>query len=597
MPPTTTTTTTTTTAPAMPARQDSLATVDMHIPGAWVGTNPSTPAPISEDIKYFGEQLKTLPSTVQNYIPKNEDGTPVTATLKDKAASLLPAGALNTAAAYLPASLNPTVAPTAADAPPPVTNEARHVEQPLLPTTNADMPASNKQVDEAEIKDEQPKPKTWTQTAASVVPAGVAAYLPSALNPNAPTVETPTEGAPTPFGEHEGLNAPLPPVPSESSTSAPPAPVVGSTVSPDEDVQAALSNSPNPEQYKTEVPVANPPGTSSEEKSVIESTRAVGGETPITPLSDPEGGGYPAKGEHGVSGITEATARGAIGAFATDHALKDQKEAAIRGHETPRPTEATKPQDSFAHVVIPATPGAGLNEQEMFNKNTAKDGTLSPEKKHKKSRSGSTSAGEASPSSPSKSMFGGIRKLTKKRDRSRSKGAHSRDVSADETGVLAGATTSKHRDDTLESQHSGSSGGGNSPVTDRKGHNVLHKDPPTGHQHPNTHINESANLATTDPSLDNNANNTAAELGMQEATPVPTNNPATITYNSGSVKEKNGTPNMLSNPFSPGSPSSSSPHKVGLKDKIKGEFMVVQGVLSRDEGLKEAGEKMKKGTL
>ncbi|CCA76873.1 hypothetical protein PIIN_10858 [Serendipita indica DSM 11827] len=45
---------------------------------------------------------------------------------------------------------------------------------------------------------------------------------------------------------------------------------------------------------------------------------------------------------------------------------------------------------------------------------------------------------------------------------------------------------------------------------------------------------------------------------------------------------------MLSNPFSPGSPSSSSPHKVGLKDKIKGEFMVVQGVLSRDEGLKEA---------
>jgi hypothetical protein len=371
---------------------------------------------------------------------------------------------------------------------------------------------------------------------------------------------------------------------------------VGSTVSPDEDAQAALSKSSNPEQYKTEVHVANP-GTSGEDKSVIESTRAVGGATPITPLSEPEGDGS-SKGKHGVSGITELAAGAGIGAFAADHALKDQKEAAIR-EEIPRPAEASKPQDSFMHVVIPATPGAGHNEQEMFknDNNTTKDGTLSPEKKHKKSRSGSTSAGEASPSSPSKSMFGGIRKLTKKRDRSRSKGAHSRDVSADETGVLPVADSSTHRDNTLDSQHSGSSGGGSSPVTDRKGHNVLHKDPPAAYQNANTHINETANVATTDPSLDNNVNNTAAELGMKDATPVPTNNAGTTSHNMGTVKEKTGTPSMLSNPFSPGSPSSSSPHKVGLKDKIKGEFMVVQGVLSRDEGLKEAGEKMKKGTL
>jgi hypothetical protein len=55
-------------APPMAARQDSIATMDMHIPGAWVGTNPSTPAPISEDMKYFGQALKTLPDKVQGYL-------------------------------------------------------------------------------------------------------------------------------------------------------------------------------------------------------------------------------------------------------------------------------------------------------------------------------------------------------------------------------------------------------------------------------------------------------------------------------------------------------------------------------------------------
>ena len=55
-------------APPMAVRQDSIMTVDMHIPGAWNGTNPSTPVPIKEDMKYFGETLKTVPGTVQGYM-------------------------------------------------------------------------------------------------------------------------------------------------------------------------------------------------------------------------------------------------------------------------------------------------------------------------------------------------------------------------------------------------------------------------------------------------------------------------------------------------------------------------------------------------
>jgi len=56
------------TAPPMAGRQDSVMTTDMHIPGAWNGTNPGTPAPIGEDLKYFGQTLKTVPGTVQNYL-------------------------------------------------------------------------------------------------------------------------------------------------------------------------------------------------------------------------------------------------------------------------------------------------------------------------------------------------------------------------------------------------------------------------------------------------------------------------------------------------------------------------------------------------
>jgi hypothetical protein len=55
------------TAPPMASRADSMTT-DMHIPGAWNGTNPGTPAPIGEDIKYFGQTLKTVPGTVQSYL-------------------------------------------------------------------------------------------------------------------------------------------------------------------------------------------------------------------------------------------------------------------------------------------------------------------------------------------------------------------------------------------------------------------------------------------------------------------------------------------------------------------------------------------------
>jgi hypothetical protein len=58
--------------PAM-TRSESMATADMHIPGAWVGTNPGTPQPIGEDMQYLGEQLKTVPATVQGYLREKND--------------------------------------------------------------------------------------------------------------------------------------------------------------------------------------------------------------------------------------------------------------------------------------------------------------------------------------------------------------------------------------------------------------------------------------------------------------------------------------------------------------------------------------------
>lgn len=51
-------------------RPESVATIDMHIPGAWNGTNPGTPAPIGDDMQYLGEQIKKVPATVQGYFRK-----------------------------------------------------------------------------------------------------------------------------------------------------------------------------------------------------------------------------------------------------------------------------------------------------------------------------------------------------------------------------------------------------------------------------------------------------------------------------------------------------------------------------------------------
>jgi hypothetical protein len=263
--------------------------------------------------------------------------------------------------------------------------------------------------------------------------------------------------------------------------------------------------------------------------------------------------------------------------MAVDHSLKDQKEAAVKQHDGPtrvddsitRPNEQAK--DSFIHVVIPATPGAGLHEQEPFDKKAekhARHGSLSsPEKLKKRDRSGSISAGEASPSSPSKSgMFSGIRKLTKKRDRGVSKG-HERNASHGDA-----ATPVPAHGDSLDTRDSNSSGP--SPTAtgeEKKERKVLHKDPPVHH--------------------------TAGGAGGEEVV-----SPTTTDYHnegSGSVskREKDGSQGMLANPFSPNSPAASSPSKVGFREKVKGEFMVVHGKLTRDEGLKEAGEKMKKGTM
>jgi hypothetical protein len=88
-------------------------TTDMHIPGAWNGTNPGTPAPIGDDIKYFGQTLKTVPGTVQNYLREcvsyrtTQRRSIITATKEqvtaggssflNKAAAIVPASVMNSA--------------------------------------------------------------------------------------------------------------------------------------------------------------------------------------------------------------------------------------------------------------------------------------------------------------------------------------------------------------------------------------------------------------------------------------------------------------------------------------------------------------------
>lgn len=277
-----------------------------------------------------------------------------------------------------------------------------------------------------------------------------------------------------------------------------------------------------------------------------------------------EGDGYPEYHKKGVSGIVAMAATGGVGALAAEHGLKNQREAAVKDHDgVARPFEGA-PKDSFAHVVIPATPGAGLHEQEMFDKKATKamgDGTLATHGTlKKKDRSGSVSGGEASPSSPSKSgMFSGIRKLTKKRDRSVSKG-HGRSVSTGDAPPVPA------HGDSLDSNSADSSP--TNANEEKREKNVLHKDPPAGH---------GAHAATE----------------KDETSPL-----SAPTDTTGSVSNQNAgsTTSAFNNSYSPSSPPT-SPSKVGFREKVKGEFMVVQGSLTRDKDLKEAGQKMKKGTM
>ena len=389
-----------------------------------------------------------------------------------------------------------------------------------------------------------------------------------------------TEGAqkPTPTGEEEGLNAPLPPVPVETPKQS--VPIMGSSVSPDTDVQEALSKAANPQDYKTQIippmhthtPSAPSPPPKEDQQSV-ESTQAIGGSTPVTlDSSEAEGDGYPAKNMSGVSGLAALAAGGGIGAIAVDHSLKDQREAEARQSAGPNglgdgitaPNEHSK--DSFIHVVIPATPGARIHEQETVEKQTGVGTLSSPEKLKKRDRSGSISAGEASPSSPSKGgMFSGIRKLTKKQDRSSSKG-HERNASHGDE-----APSAPIHDDSLDAHDSNSSDPSPASAGDgKKERKLLHKEPPT--------------------------HSAAAGAGEEVASPTTTNY-----YDQGSgstaKRDKDGTAGVHPNPFSSNPSAPSSPSKVGFREKVKGEFMVVQGKLTRDEGLKEAGEKRKKGTM
>jgi hypothetical protein len=352
---------------------------------------------------------------------------------------------------------------------------------------------------------------------------------------------------------------------------------MGSSISPDADVQGALGKTANPHEYKSEIPLpmntyspstapALPP---KEDRKGIESTQAVGDTTPLARTSyEVEGDGYPAKSKAGVSGLAAPPGGGGVGAMAVDHSLKDQREAALQQDNGPTRVDGgitrlnKQEKDS---VVILATPGAGLQEQELFDKGAGKHAQHAHEELMKRDRSVPIGAGEACPPSPSKSgMFSGIRKLTKRRDRSDSKG-HDRSASHGDAAPPVPA-----HGNSLDTRDSNSSGP--SPTSfgaEKKGRNVLHKNP--------------------------HAHHTAAGTGGEEDV-----SPTTENYHSegsGSVgkRDKDGTPGKATNAFSPDAPAAGSPSKVGFREKVKGEFMVVQGKWTMDEGLKEAGEKMKKG--
>jgi hypothetical protein len=383
-------------------------------------------------------------------------------------------------------------------------------------------------------------------TAADIQPASTSAPK-EVVAPSAPTNQKTEERIPTPNGTHEGLNGPLPPIPdSNAALSTAPRPLVGSTVSPDEDAQNALSNSANPDQYKVEVvsPANISIDDTSGNQSIMDSTKAIGGTTPLSPTPNEDSN---KRGEKVGEGL------GVLGVgAAVDHGLKDQKTADAIQNDSGRFIETN---DSFQHVVVPATPFIREHEQEQRNKEAPTDGVSKLDtKKLRKDRSESISAEEASPSSPSKGgMFSGIRKLTKKKDRSTSKG-HSRDASMDDANVDRAVAPPAH-EDSLDTQNSNSTGDSPTSPTKKERH-VLHKDPPATHD-------------------------VQANEAVDHDVPAP-------------IAKGNGAPSSLSNPFSS---SASSPTKVGFKDKIKGEFMSVSGTITRDHELKEAGEKLKKGTL
>lgn len=298
-------------------------------------------------------------------------------------------------------------------------------------------------------------------------------------------------------------------------------------------------------------------------------------------LADYQNDGYPKHGEKGVKGLAEIGAAG-VGAYAVDHSLKDQKNAAAVD-EISRPVNPPQPTDSFAHVVIPATPGAGEHEQEAFNANQShvpppsspksKYGTLStPDRKHRHDRSGSISNGEASPGSPSKSAFSGLRKLTKKRNKSTGR-SHSRDVSVDEGLPPELPSAAAISDSPIDHTNSNTTG---DTVEQRERHR-LHKDPPGSKMHASTDEATSPTSATGTNHSDVNSSGGSATMESQAGV------------------DEFGTPPAISNPYD--AVANKSPTKVGFKDKVKGEFMVVQGSITRDKTLKEAGERMKKGTL
>lgn len=139
-------------------RSVSIATVDMHIPGAWVSTNPNSPEPTSEDWQYMGEKVKAVPSIVQEYLRTCLQAVATTlvnnstaassqtaATLKEKAAAAVPASVITTASDVFRMSsgiidrrpnfciatlLQPATGPTSADAEqPPVKDEASAVPE------------------------------------------------------------------------------------------------------------------------------------------------------------------------------------------------------------------------------------------------------------------------------------------------------------------------------------------------------------------------------------------------------------------------------------------------------------------------------------